>query len=474
MPYKQPIKLRTAPQYSFQTGIPPQITRFNQPERGIVGVIHDVVAMRAGVEALGHGFQADMKTLYKMAELGNGGPGYQGNTVWGRLGHPGMSENATGKKILEAHNFRVVNDELIYDAHLLASSRLSPAFQGDKPPYEWLFFIAENNPKEVASSACVYSDFVWTFADGSERVIEDDPYFINESDRPPDALTALPVMRPVIFENVDIVNEGALTYNGMFEKAFLGTSSHWLNQFWPALDEFRETFGISLEDLPRIAEESIEKYLSARGVIGGLEMSKVKKGLGRNFASRKRLEGGELLPPVVETEETAPPETEESDPESELLDDLLLEAEESDPENDGENEESDGEYDDELAVAQAEITRLTGLVSKLVNHAELTNRRLAAIEAEVNAINSEPFVKTSVPKTPPIRSAIASGGTRQLLTPKPPARISAPPSNGNILNRMTDNPFQNGITPELLEEMATNPALVMQLDLARAKAMGKG
>lgn len=62
--------------------------------------ITNVVAMQTG-EAQGHGMVADQKTLQMMALLGNNRP----RGVDGRFGHPGISENAMGKKLFTANNF---------------------------------------------------------------------------------------------------------------------------------------------------------------------------------------------------------------------------------------------------------------------------------------------------------------------------------------------------------------------------------
>jgi hypothetical protein len=46
------------------------------------------------VEATGHGICCDVKSLELIAQLANQAP----EGVSGRFGHPGMSENATGRK----------------------------------------------------------------------------------------------------------------------------------------------------------------------------------------------------------------------------------------------------------------------------------------------------------------------------------------------------------------------------------------
>lgn len=398
---------------------PARITRFDTPQNGIVGIVHDIVAMQAGVTALGHDFQTDSKTLELMQVLGNQTKEYQGGVVWGRLGHPGMSENATAKKILEARNFRIAGNELIYDAHLLESSRLSPAFSNTNPPYEWLFYIAENNPKEVASSVVVYAYTVWTTPDGAELTA-------GENERPENALTDLPVLRPVVFDYVDIVNEGALTYNGMFERAFKGTSSAYLAELFPALDQFREQFQIPLKELPIIAGDVMAKYMMSRGYKPENEGENMTiKGKGIKFAPRNK--GGLPLKPIqldnggatdesaggAVAQETPPDETEdETDP----LDDILETAESAvaDEESDETTDENEGaesefaKYEERIAGLESMVAYLSAQNEKLVEFARLTNKRIENLQRDIVALD-EPTVSARVSKTP--RPALASAGT---------------------------------------------------------------
>lgn len=233
-------------------------------------ILRGVTAMQAGVEAIGHGVQADLQTLYSLAAMGNANP----KGIRGRFGHPAISENATGKQVQVAKNFRVEGDNLVHDSHLLQTARKSPVFSQD--PVEFLLGLAEDSPSEFGESVVIEADLVWTLDDGTETdaVVpdEDGPlggYIM--ADRPKSALTPLPVLRPLKFHYVDVVNEGALTHDGLFPASaqmaqmfFAGHSSEFADQIFQTVDAWRERYQIPLSALPEKVEQVVDTYMALR------------------------------------------------------------------------------------------------------------------------------------------------------------------------------------------------------------------
>ena len=82
--------------------------------------IYGVTAMMANVEATGHGIATDNKTIQMMLALSQ-----DGRSRRQRFGHPGISENYTGKQVSNAVNFRIENGNLVHDAgeHVTESLR---------------------------------------------------------------------------------------------------------------------------------------------------------------------------------------------------------------------------------------------------------------------------------------------------------------------------------------------------------------
>ena len=209
-------------------------------------------------EARGHGCLADLKTLEMMRDLGNSSPG----GIRGRFGHPGISENMTGKQLQVARSFSIVNDRLVHDSFLLESARKSPAFAQD--PVEWLFTVAEKHPTELGESVVIDTGLVWILDDGTEKdaLDSDDGDIIA---RPKNATTKLPFIRPVHFHFVDFVNEGALTPNGLFEgKFFTKGASSYAEDLYRLVDEWRLHFHIPLKDIPHKVDQLLSSYLYER------------------------------------------------------------------------------------------------------------------------------------------------------------------------------------------------------------------
>lgn len=229
--------------------------------------ITNVVAMQTG-EAQGHGMVADQKTLQMMALLGNNRP----RGVDGRFGHPGISENAMGKKLFTANNFRVEGDKLRHSIDFYDWAKLSPVFQQD--PVEYVFSRAELNPESFGESVVIQLDEVWVLDDGQEIPVyeKDEDGYPNSNPRPENAIYDLPVMRPITFYYVDIVSDGALTPNGMFsaeadvlKMLFEGTSSHYAEQAFRLLDDFTDEFGLSADELAQKVPQIIKRYQHWRG-----------------------------------------------------------------------------------------------------------------------------------------------------------------------------------------------------------------
>lgn len=214
--------------------------------------ISNVVAMQVG-EAMGHDMMADNKTLQLMANLGNGN---RRGGVEGRFGHPGMSDNAMGKKLFFAKNFQVVGNRLLHDIEFYDWARLSPVF--DRDPIEYIFERAEKNPESFGESVVIKLDTVWILENGEE--------ISADGDKPENVLHDLRVMRPTHFYFADMVSDGALTPNGLFSSdanlltLFEGTSSIYAEQAFRLMDELCETYGISEDELARKVPNIINSY----------------------------------------------------------------------------------------------------------------------------------------------------------------------------------------------------------------------
>lgn len=220
--------------------------------------ITNVVAMQIG-EAQGHRMEADLTTLQLTANLGNANP----KGIRGRLGHPGVSENTTGKQVQIASGFSVVGDKLVHTSQLLQTARKSPAFAQD--PVEWILDVAEKNPTELGESVVIDTGAVWKLADGSEiDAFDSDGDFVK---RPENAMTKYPVMRPVHLHMIDFVNEGALTPDGLFSQKtqfFAEGTSRYAEQLFDIVDEWRSAYRIKLDEVPHKVTQMLDAYLESR------------------------------------------------------------------------------------------------------------------------------------------------------------------------------------------------------------------
>lgn len=242
-------------------------------------VVHGVVAMQVG-EAIGHGIYADPTTLQLARTLSN----LDSSGVRGRFGHPGMSENATGKKLMRGKEFRIDGDKLRFDMHLLESARKSPAFKKD--PVEYMLEVAKREPTELGMSYVLRTDLVWTLKDGTEREIDEQElmdFYFGGVEAPENAEPPMPVMRPTEVAFLDIVNEGALTSvgdGGMFEmniaaEMFSGRSSAFLVELYDLMDRFRAQYKVPLDMLEKKADFILDSYLKSRK--GKEEMARKKR-----------------------------------------------------------------------------------------------------------------------------------------------------------------------------------------------------
>lgn len=264
------------PQLRFYAGSTAPATAQSKVDRQN-SIIRGVVAMQANVEALGHGMMTDDKTIQMMLALAQDGkPRRQ------RFGHPGISENATGKQIANAKNFRIENGNLVHDSIFLESARSSPAFSQD--PVEYILTMAETDPTEFGESVVINADVVWTLPNGREvqpfmpersgyndkqtkQTYVDVEGVTRESNsgRPIDALTPLPVVRPTKFYYVDYVNEGAATHNGMFEaKFFTSGVNAYAEELFTLADLWRQEYNIPLEKLPMKLDQLLTAYIETR------------------------------------------------------------------------------------------------------------------------------------------------------------------------------------------------------------------
>jgi hypothetical protein len=156
---------------------PHQQPKIDRPNSRLYGIVAGM-----GVEATGHGVCCDVKSLELIATLANANQ----EGISGRFGHPGMSENATGRKVHLAYNWRVLKGEktgdkhtyLVHDSQFMDAARTSPAFAHD--PVEYIMNMAEQHPKHFAESLVLSANQVWTTADGKElptwEEVEEDGY----------------------------------------------------------------------------------------------------------------------------------------------------------------------------------------------------------------------------------------------------------------------------------------------------------
>lgn len=216
--------------------------------------IYGANAMAVG-EAQGHRLWADTKTLSQMADLANA----RQYPIMMRFGHPGMSENAFGKKLATATNFRVEGNKLVHDIHFSEWASLSPSFAQD--PVAYIMKRAESDPRSFGESVVVDTEKFWLLDDGSELAV-------HETDESPEnKVYDYPVMRPTQFHFVDFVGDGALTPDGIFSQDALmwkdilnDTSSDYAMQAFAFLKGFQERFNLSAPEMHLKVNQLMGKY----------------------------------------------------------------------------------------------------------------------------------------------------------------------------------------------------------------------
>jgi len=445
----------------------PQVRRSLKVDRENL-VIRDVVAMKAFTEALGHGMVSDMKTIQMMKRLADQKP----NGIRSRFGHPGMSENAMGRKIAIARNFRIRGDALIHDLHLLESARKSPVFSQD--PLEYIMDMAENHPSEIAESVVMRAERVWVLEDGREvpfHAEEEKPdKFGNKTardrnGRPLAATTDLPVIRPVKFYFVDLVSEGALTHDGLFEPEFLAemfsdTSSEYAQLAFEFMDRFRQKYHIPLEEVPRKVNRLVSTYIFAR--------SHEEKDMARKSNEKFEAEVPEVTLDTAPAEDVVAPEVEDK------LDDELDAALETAEEIERRQQESVDEVEAEpvseeasteersLAAAFKRIEQLEAenaawsvRFEKLLRLTVQNTRNIEALDRNVRRIDGDPVVTYSISKAAPQGSL----EPLQFEAPRPPLQALATKPK-HLTERFAD-PLLNAdfdVDPEL----ATFAAMVQR------------
>ncbi|MEO8608903.1 MAG: hypothetical protein ABI690_13510 [Chloroflexota bacterium] len=390
------LKLRAAPAYlNFAN---PRIDRDNL-------VIRDTVAMQANVEALGHGIQSDQKTLEIMLGLSS----RYSRGVKMHFGHTGMSENAMGRQIAWAKGFHIDGDRLIHDIHFMEQAAISPAFGQD--PIEYILQMTESQPEDIGESVVIETEVVWTLPDGSEV----DGY----AERPENALTDLPVMRPVTLYYVDVVADPALTRGGLLASAmFAGSSSFFSDQAFKLIDEFRSEYSITLEELPRKVQLVLGRYMQARGYMPGADMNKITKP--KKFDDSGAEEG--VVPVTLDEPEAAEtPAAEPAAPTQESandVDDALQTAKSTEseladePETEAEADEAETVPAEQYAAAMKLIAQLSTKVDQLTELATLNARNNAAMIARLQSLEGEPVVTERI------------SGQRNFASPKLPDMTS--------------------------------------------------
>lgn len=423
--------LRTAPHYWTRT----RVDRKNLQ-------LYDVVAMQANVEALGHNCMTDLKSVQMVEQLANQHRGGLG--VQGRFGHPGMSENAAGRKVMLSKNFRVRGDKLVHDVFLLEEARKSPVFSQD--PVEYILDVAEHQPQELAESLVIDAERVWTFADGSEHAwydrdgMREAGHRLDEDGIPLDALTPLPVIRPVQLYYLDVVNEGALTHDGLFssdvaQMMFAGTSSAYADQLFGFIDEFRAQYNVPLDALPDKVHTVLSRYISSRGNEMANKTSKSTSQRATGNRTRAQMDAGtvpadELLGDDEDTTEVDPVPAEDS---------VDLNAVEADSqqavEDTTEPEPAPApEVTDSLSVDPQRYAALEADVVQLKRIVALQAKAIQNLTRQLD----EPHVTRSVPSAPTQRLA-AQGVPPKAVTRQRPDLMAQQRSSDNANHRPQDN-----------------------------------
>lgn len=207
------------------------------------GVIRGVAVMTSG-EARGHGMLIDGATLNSTADLINA----REAGMKSRFTHPGMCDDGMGKKLGNVKNARVVGDQVVADLHFSGSASRTP--EGDLAGY--VFDLAEEAPADFGLSVVITGKQAWKLADGAE---------VQTRERPANATTDKPFLRPSGLSAVDVVDDPAANPSGLLAAAFSSTSNADAAEVFAALDALRESRGLTLSQ----SHAFLSRYFDARG-----------------------------------------------------------------------------------------------------------------------------------------------------------------------------------------------------------------
>lgn len=385
------------------------------------GVLRGITAMQANVEALGHGVQADMTTLHTLAGMGNA----DADGIRSRFGHPGISENATGKKVANATNFQVKGDRLIHDSKLLESARKSPVFSQD--PIEYILEMAEKTPRELGESVVIAANTVWPLDNGNELAVEvwgpgkyhypEGHGELDDKGRPVNAVTPLPVLRPVDFHFVDFVGEPALVRDGLtpmeadaINYLFGGRASEYAQEMFRIVDEWRQRYHVPLSAIPGKVDQIVSEYMAARS--------------GRSTEMARKMKFDE-----AEVEPVAPAE---SDP----VEDDIAAAEETQAETSADLTETEAQMDSRIANLEATVNGLIEQNKRLAALVRQNAEMTQVLQRNVKRLAGEPVVSERVPK-----SAAPAMEELTFAHPAPRYQMEAPT---HVTERTVDS---NGVLP---------------------------
>jgi len=328
-------------------------------------------------------------------DLGNA----EGRGIKGRFGHPGMSENVTGKQISTNRNFSVDGEKLRHDFYFFEPARTSPSFHHD--PIDYLSNVARHDPTAMGESVVIDAMTVWPMKDGREIEVEvgwgGDYYYpegipddiaVNADGRPLESLTPLPALRPVRLYFVDMVNEGALTPDGMFssdaQSIFNGRANEYAFELFDLVDRWRKQFNIPLDRLETKVDELLTKYIATRGETTHKEqLSMAAK---RRAATRKSLEEGQSQAAPVEAENDAALESdEETESDDSNVDETIAASAEALDSLEADDEGEEDEEQTTLAELAADIDELrtialdnARLIERLVQSFSKQDARMSA------------------------------------------------------------------------------------------------
>ena len=403
------IQLRTQiPALSSATDL-----RINREKLTIFGVN----AMTAGVEALGHRMATDQRTLEMMASLAAA----KGKPIRARFGHPGISEQSMGKQIGRTSNYRVAGNQLLYDLELLEVARTSPAFAQD--PIEYILQMAHKHPTDIATSVVIETGAVWVLSDGTEiDAFTDDGGRVK---RPETATSKSPIMRPVTFYYTDLVQEGAVTHDGLFgAKFFSSGASSYAEDLFRLADSWRAAYGISLADLPKKIDQLMIAYTNSR-TTKGQNLMEMQEGAFADVASDDIAQGTDTTTALGNIEV--------------MLADLAAE----------DSQAGDSTLPDRLRSLEQQVASLAAAVEQVVAANITLKRRLKVLEGE-------PFANTPVPTKAP---------TSFSRNPTPDFWSEGPTT--------AQQPQSAGVTSQPAQPNPTSQAMQRQLNRQRRFAVGQ-